>query len=427
MFNHLNLNNYKQLISNFFSLFLLQAVNYILPLLTLPYLVRVLGAEYFGVLAFVTAIISYFNIISDYGFNLTATREISVYRDDIKKIIEIFSSVMIIKFILIVFCFILMLSLIFMFDKLYEYKEVYILAFGMVIGQSLFPIWLFQGMEKMKYITYLNILSKSIFTLTIFIFVKEEGDFYLVPLLTSIGYIIVGVWSQIIIKKYFKINFQWQNIRILRHYFNESSKVFIGSLSYSMIKTSVVVVLGIVVSETSLGYFSAVEKIIRAIANLVGPIAQTIYPYVAKIYTEDKQNALYFSLKITFLYGFLCLIGCVFIYNYGEGMLLVLYGADFVNTQTVYIFNILSFFPFIYGVVHLFCSQTLLIQKKYKEYQLILFGAFLINIVFGYLLINKYAEVGGAYIMLISEFIIMVLSILYIFKGKKNENFNNCD
>ncbi len=276
-----NTEDKKRLFSNFLSLSILQGANYILPLLTLPYLVRVLGPEKFGLIMFAQAFVQYFVILTDYGFNLSATREISIHRDNKEKVSEIFSSVMIIKFSLLIISFIILTLIVFSFEKFRKDWLIYYLTFGMVVGQVLFPIWFFQGIEKMKYITFLNILAKSIFTIAIFVFVHKISDYIYVPLLNSLGFIIAGILALWIVFKDFGIRGYIPNLKALTQYLKESTQFFLSRISISIYTFTNTFVLGLFTNNTMVGYYSIAEKLYIALQQIYQPIVNTLYPYVA--------------------------------------------------------------------------------------------------------------------------------------------------
>ena len=155
----------KIVFNNFLSLTMLQGANYILPLLILPYLVRVLGAEKFGLVMFAQSFATFLMVFVDFGFNISGTREISLNRTNKGKISEIFISIIIIKIILILAAFGFLYFAVTFIDRFSIDPYVYLLSFGVVIGQALFPVWFFQGIEKMQFVTLINILSKTIFTI----------------------------------------------------------------------------------------------------------------------------------------------------------------------------------------------------------------------------------------------------------------------
>jgi len=271
----------KRLIENFFSLTILQGVNYILPLITLPYLVRVLGPEKFGLIAFAQAFIQYFNILTDYGFNLSATREISIHRENKEKVSEVFSSVMIIKFILLILSFVIITIIVFSFEKFRRNWLIYYLAFGMVIGQAIFPVWFFQGMEKMKYITFLNVTAKLIFTISTFAFIHKTSDYIYVPLLNSLGFLTSGFLAVWVIIRNFNVRIYVPHLRVLIKYLKDSSQYFLSRVSVSIYTSTNAFVLGLFTNNKVVGYYSIAEKLYIALQQLYYPLVSTLYPYVA--------------------------------------------------------------------------------------------------------------------------------------------------
>ena len=412
-----NTEDKKRLLSNFFSLSILQGANYILPLITLPYLVRVLGVEYFGLLAFANATIAYFNILTDYGFNLTATREISIHRDNKVKVTEIFSSVMTIKVILMFVSFLLLTILVFSFEKFHKDALVYFLTFGTVVGQVLFPVWFFQGMEKMKYITYLNILAKSIFTVAIFIFVTKQSDFWIVPLLTSIGFIIAGIWSLYLVRKEFGIQFTWQKTEHLKFYTAKAHSVFGSTVLSTIISSFSVLMLGFFSTNYNVGIYSAIEKIAKAILSISNMSTQALYPFISKKMKYSNVEGIYF-LKNIFKYEFgFFLVVTIVLSLCGDSLLRVLYGttvSQHANLLTLLLIWVLL------CVINKYLGNLYLFSLGY--FNLYLKDLFIASLLAGtayIILIPSMVMYGIVYGMIIGELVLLIGMIFHIRKLNK--------
>ncbi|BAZ98410.1 oligosaccharide flippase family protein [Methanothermobacter sp. EMTCatA1] len=273
---------YRVLAENFLSLSTLQVLVYIIPFITLPYLTRVLGVYNYGLVNFAIAFNTYFIIITDYGFNLSAVREISVNREDPQRVSEIFSSVMLIKGILATLSFCILLLVILNIPRFSVNWQVYIFAFGLVIGNVIFPTWFYQGMERMKYITVLNVLTNLIFLAAIFIFIRRPSDYLYVPLLQSMGTLTAGVISQWIIRTRFNVRFHLPPLRTVYETFRDSTQFFLSRVSVSIYTSSNSFFLGLFAGNTAVGYYSAAEKLYTAAQGLYSPLMQVTYPYMAK-------------------------------------------------------------------------------------------------------------------------------------------------
>jgi len=391
----------KRLLENFFSLSILQGANYILPLITLPYIVRVLGPEKFGLVMFAQAFIQYFNILTDYGFNLSATREISIHRESREKVSEIFSSVMIIKLGLLISSFIIMTAIVFSFEKFKKDWLIYYLTFGIVIGQALFPVWFFQGMERMKYITFLNITAKLIFTISIFAFIHKVTDYLYVPLVNSLGFIVAGILALRIVFKDFNIKFKIPSLSAIRHQLKEGWHIFVSTVAISLYTISNTFILGLFTNNTIVGYYAAAEKLIKAVQGLLNPVSQTIYPHISKLVKESEELGIKFIRKITYLIGSISFLISLGLFIMSGIIVDIVLGKQF--TESVNVLKILAFLPFIIALSNIFGVQTMLTFDYKKAFSRILVSASIINIVLALILVPVYKHIGISFAVLISE------------------------
>lgn len=218
----------KVVLANFFSLTTLQTINYILPVIVLPYLIRVLGPEKFGLIAFAQAFIQYFMILTDYGFSLSATRSISLCRGQKNKVCSIFSSVMTLKIILTFVSFLILIAIINLVPRFKHDWLVFVFSFGAVVGNTLFPVWFFQGHEKMRYISVTNIFGGIIYTACIFVCIKGPDDYLLAPLLNSLFFLFTGTISLYIAFSRFELEFFFQTYADIKQELRMGWDIFIS-------------------------------------------------------------------------------------------------------------------------------------------------------------------------------------------------------
>ncbi len=404
------------LISNFLSLSSVQIANYLLPLITLPYLVRVLGPEKFGLIAFSQAFIQYFILITDYGFNLSATREISIYRDNKEKVSEIFSAVMSIKFALMLLSFLIMSIIVFSFEKFRVEWNIYFLTFGMVFGNVLFPIWFFQGIESMRQIAMLNMLAKAISTFSIFIFIKTQSDYIYVPLINSLGFITAGIIGLWLVVNKFIIKLKIPTTEEIKRQLKEGWHIFISTIAISLYTTSNTFILGIFTNNTIVGYYSAGEKIVRAVLGLLEPVSRTVYPHISKLASESRESALNFIRKLVRFVGITTFFISLMLFVFAPYVSDIILGKQF--KESIIVIRILAFLPFIVGLSNIFGIQTMLNFGLKELFTKVLITASFINIVLGLILTPYLKHVGISMSFLITEiFVTLSMYLVLYYRG----------
>lgn len=404
----------KRLITNFLSLASVQGLNFILPLVTLPYLLLVLGPNKYGLVSFAQAFIQYFIIFTDYGFNLLATRDISIARNDKQKLSTIFSNVMVVKLILLIMSLVILIILLILVPKFKHDSLIYIYTFGMVVGNVLLPTWFFQGIEEMKVISILNIIAKTIFTLGIFVFVKEQSQYLYVPIFNSLGYISIGLIGIYLVIFRYRIHFSRPSVGDIVQQLNEGWHIFFSTMLTSVYTTSNVFVLGFFANNTVVGYYSSAERIIKAILSVITPIVQTLYPFLSNALQESKEKTIALLNKIfIFITVFMLLLSLV-VGFFAKPIVDIALGTEY--EPIIPLLQILSVLPLILGWANVFSTLTMVNFDYKKQLSQIYLAASTLSIILMIILIPNFKEYGTAWIAVITETFATMLMAVFLWK-----------
>lgn len=297
---------------NIAALMTLQLGNYIFPLLLIPYLVRVLGVEVFGTWMFALAFVIVARTCVAYGFDLTATRQVALNRDHPGVLSELYQAVVVVRLVIWMACFAALLLGMLVADDLQRVAMLVSLAMLILIGEILFPIWLFQGAETMALITKIKLATKAVNLLLVLLLVKGPGDILLLPLLEAATSLAAGVVALLVAVRRF--NLRWVPIHLSRisSAFRDGAAVFLAQASVHAYTTVNVIILGFLMGPVAVGQYSIAEKIYSAIRGLLSPVVQALFPGMAIKYenseVEFRKSTVRLAMRIGVLLAAVALI-----------------------------------------------------------------------------------------------------------------------
>jgi PST family polysaccharide transporter len=416
-------NDTKKLINNFISLFIVQGSNFIVPLITFPYIVQAIGIEKFGLLAFATALIAYPFLLVTYGLDLSGAREVASAKNSKRRLSIILSSILLVRLLLIILAALITLIIVFTFDRFSKDWLLYLITFGSIIGTMAFPIWFFQGMEKMKFITYLSIASRLLYMVGIFIFVHTEEDYLYVPLLNAITLFLAGIISLVLIYREFNVKLIFPRIRHLSLQFIKGWHLFISHFAINLFTSFNMLVLGLVSSDLVVGYYALAEKIVKIIASLFKPLNQALFPHVVQLVKRSEEKGKAFVNRISlFIFGISMLIWLIFIV-FSENIFELIFGQDAVSS--IPMFNILSILIVIMPMAA-WMYNVILISFKLEKYFIKIFSIIaILNVIVIITLLPWFEtkEYVIAFALVFSEVVSLIFGIyLYMKKVLINRN-----
>lgn len=406
----------KKLAINFSSLTALQISNYVIPLITFPYLVRVLGPANFGLANFAFAFLVYFNTVIEFGFNFSSTREIAQLKGDRNKINQLFNLTFFSKIILFIPISILYFIVISVFQFFSENFLIYTIAYFSIIGNLLFPVWFFQGIEKMYYITIFNIIFRVIGVVFIFLFVVKEEDLMIYLVITSGVLVLTGASSVYYILSQKLIDLALPKYESIKQHLREGFNLFSSQYLIMLYTTSNTFILGVISGNTAVGFFSGADKIRSAVQNVGGIAGQTIFPHISNLFRESKVSTVKFFKKYLIVIGIPAFLLSTFLFLFSEELILLILGKQYFSS--VQILKWLAYLPFIIFLSNVFGIQYMLGQGFDSEFRKIIFRGAILNLILLIILIPKYGAEGTAISMLITEIVITLLTIIFFIRHK---------
>lgn len=382
----------KNLLSNFLSLSFLQVAGYVFPLLTLPYLARVIGVEKFGEIAFASAVLIYFQTLVDYGFILSAVRDIARCRDDKQAVSEIYSRVMWARFLLTGLAFILLSGLIMFVPYFYQMRYILFLSFLLIPGHAMFPDWMFQALEKMKYITIFNVLIKFVFTIAVFLFIKKQDDYLLQPIFSALGFIISGICSMCLIRKW-GIKLQITPLKTVLLAIKDNTDLFVNQLVPNLYNSLSVLLLGFFHGSTANGIFDAGNKFNTIATNLLVIVSRTFFPFLSR---KIEKHYVLVRVNIT-----MSVLMAIVLFVFAPLIIHVFFTKEF--DTAIMVLRIMSISLVFLAMSNAYITNWLIVKGYERDARRITVLASLVGFVLAVPLVYFYSFIGAALTVMLSR------------------------
>lgn len=405
----------NRIFSNFMALGILQGTNFLLPVLVMPFVIKQIGPDGYGVVAVAQGIMLLFVTVSEYGFNLTATRALALHRNDVGKNAKLFYTVLAAKMVICIALFGILLLLISLVPFFRPHFQLYLLGFTYVIGQSLLVSWFFQGMEKMKYITIYALFARLLFVALVFVFIREKSDHRFFIFYMGIGSVVAGVFSIFQAIRICKLPWVRPTWGDVKQELREGWPVMLSYISINTFLSINVFILRLFTNDLIAGYYSVAEKIILATRQIPVLFSQVIYPPLCQLMQKGTSATRSFFRSVYLPFLLLVLLAALGLFVFSPFVISLFLGHDRGNAVTL--LRLFCVAPIIV-CLHIPASQLLMAANQKKSYLRVLSWATLINVICNVLLVKVWGSVGTAISVLLTELFITVAFNRELFKNK---------
>ena len=362
----------RRLGENVAALIVLQVINYAAPLITVPYLVHALGPAQFGLLSFAQALALNFDLVTDYAFNLTATRSIAAAREMAGEVSRVFWSTLFAKCLLMLGSGIVLALLVAIVPSLRHTSALYAASFLLVIGTTVFPMWLLQGLGELKLAAISSAVARALTIPALLIWVREPEHYVRAAIIQSSVQIVAALLVLPILWKRAHIHWHQPSITDFFDAYRGGYLLFVSDYALFLCNSSVYLILGFTVAKTELGYFSAADKLIKAATSAITPFTQVLFPHITALKVQSREAAVRVMRKGFFSLGIISSMISLVTLVFSGIVCRLLLGPAFL--PSVQILRLLSPMPLLLGLMAALGTNTMVVLGMDRSISRIFLG-----------------------------------------------------
>lgn len=401
----------KSITKNYIYNLIYQILILILPLVTTPYISRVLGAENIGIYSYTLSIVTYFILFGSLGVALYGQREIAYYQKDKKKYSRIFWEIVILRTITMMISLVLFY---FIFVNGNQYQTYYKILILELIGNCIDISWFFQGLEEFKKTVIRNMIIKLISVISIFTFVKSQNDlriyFWIYVLSTTIGN--ASLWLYL---PKFLTKVKIKELHLFRH-LKPTLGLFVPQIAVQVYTVLDRTMIGAIITDKSeVGFYDQSQKIIKLLMTIITSLGTVMLPRIASTFASGEKEKINEYMKKSFSMVFLLAFPMVFgIISVSRAFVPIFFGAGYDKVATL--MNIISPIILFIGLSNVTGTQYLLPTKRQREYTISVIVGAITNIVMNACLIWKFGAIGASIGTVIAEFTVTIVQLYFVRK-----------
>lgn len=412
----------SKILKNSAWLLILQFVNTIVPMVTIPYVTRQLGTEMYGVFSACLNWIIYLQVLVEFGFGLTGARKTAIIESQ-QELNKLFNNIISSRIVLLVFSFLIYLLISIIFHFSLQENICFLILFIIILGTTFQLTWLFQGKQNMKFITLINCFSRFISTILIFTFIKNKNMLYLYAFFYSFTILLSSIISMIVARKKYDLSFKFAGVNSIKNEIMDAKDLFYSSAMSKIFSSFGVTVLDFVSSKTIVGIYSAIYKIPYVLTMIFSPISQAIFPYISIKMKNDYNKGVIFLKRIFIpIIILFSLIGLLII-AFRKEIVFILFGKEYSKYSIIIIPLIVQL---ILAIINNFLGVQFLVATNNKKLYSNAFLKAVVIIVIANVLLGYFFDIiGVAVATAVGELFLTLFLLRNVIKVGNEMRLNN--